>query len=337
MTRAAPPGPIVRLLPALLLTLLGACDNSGPAVSPTTTEAAALNAWPRSVPGNHDAVYLERPPQRLVSTSVTLTGTLLTINAPIIASSTSQPNSSVTDDLGFFRQWSSIAKARGVIPLYQGEADAEAIAAMAPDLIIVAGSGGDSALKLYEQLQLIAPTLVVNYDDKSWQELALLLGRASGHEADAQRMIADFAAQVASTRQRLTLPAQPSSALTYYEDGSGANLWTITSAQGQLLRDLGFTLAPVPETVKGHITQGLRKDIIQLSGEHFAEGLQGQSLLLFSAEQDSVDKLLRNPFLTSLPAVQKSQVYATGLDTFRLDYYSSVNLLTRLEKHFGRP
>lgn len=337
MTRNTLQRLFTRLLPSLLLTFLCACDGASSGASQVVNEPGQTAGWPRSIAGSHAEIRLQGPPQRIVSTSVTLTGTLLTINAPVLASGASQANSSVTDSHGFFRQWSAVAAARGVIPLYQGEADAEAVAAMAPDLIIVAGSGGDSALRLYEQLQLIAPTLVVNYDDKSWQELALLLGHASGHEADAQRVIAEFAGEVARTRQRLVLPAQPSSALTYYEDGSGANLWTAASAQGQLLSALGFTLATVPEAVKGQVSQGLRKDIIQLSGEHFASGLQGQSLLLFSAEQDSVKRLLANPFLASLPAVQQRQVYATGLDSFRLDYYSSLNLLARLREHFGRP
>lgn len=36
-----------------------------------------------------------------------------------------------------------------------------------PDLILISATGGDSALALYDQLSAIAPTLIINYDDKA--------------------------------------------------------------------------------------------------------------------------------------------------------------------------
>lgn len=144
---------------ALLLSLLVA------------TQAFA-EGWPRQVMTSKGSITLQQPPQRIVSTSVTVTGTLLAINAPVIASGATAPNNRVSDAQGFFRQWGDVAKQRGVQRLYIGEPNAEAIAGQAPDLIIIAATGGDSALKLYDQLSAIAPVMVVNYDDKSWQELA---------------------------------------------------------------------------------------------------------------------------------------------------------------------
>lgn len=46
-----------------------------------------------------------------------------------------------------------------------------------PDLILISATGGDSAMTLYDQLSTIAPTLIINYDDKSWQALLTQLGR----------------------------------------------------------------------------------------------------------------------------------------------------------------
>ncbi|MEN6079236.1 Fe2+-enterobactin ABC transporter substrate-binding protein [Chromobacterium piscinae] len=314
-----------------LAALLSACD--APAQS---SDAAATSAgWPRTLDTPKGKVTLGKMPQRIVSTSVTLTGTLLAINAPVVASGGSAAHSKVTDDQGFFTQWSAVATQRGVTPLYQGEPNAEAIIAAQPDLIVMAGTGGDSALKLYEQLSQMAPTLVVNYDDKSWQELAMLLGRATGREADARAAIADFDAEAAKLKAALKLPPQPTAALVYYEDGSGANLWTPQSAQGKLLQSLGFELATAPDSVKGNTSMGVRHDIIQLTGEKFADGLQGKSMILFNADQGQVPQVLANPFLAGNPAVKARQVYAAGLDTFRLDYYSARNLLARLRKQFG--
>ncbi|QDY40771.1 Fe2+-enterobactin ABC transporter substrate-binding protein [Candidatus Pantoea soli] len=299
--------------------------------------AQASSAWPRTVAGAGGDVTLSQPPQRIVSTSVTLTGSLLAIDAPVIASGATAPNSRLADAQGFFRQWGDIARQRHVKRLYIGEPGAEAIAAEAPDLILVSATGNDSALKLASQLSAIAPTLVVNYDDKSWQEVVTLLGRVTGHEAQAARRISEFNAREAALKQAITLPPQPVSALVWNGEGRAVNVWTGESAQGRLLEQLGFTLAlPPADAQQGH-SMGQRKDIIQLSGENLASDLTGHTFLLFAGDDNTARSVLNNPFFAQHAAVTGRQVWALGTDTFRLDYYSASNLLTRLEKLFVKP
>lgn len=71
-------------------------------------------------------------------------------------------------------------------------------------------------------------------------------------------------------------------------------LWTPDSAQGRLLTQLGFQLAFLPESAKGNASMGKRQDIIQLSGEKMAEGLNGKTLMLFLAD----DRKVKNCWLT---------------------------------------
>lgn len=291
-------------------------------------------AWTRTVETAKGPVVLTHLPTRIVSTSITITGTLLAINAPVIASGATVPDTTVADHQGFFTQWSDVAQAKKLVPMYQTEPNAEAVAGMNPDLIIISATGGDSALKLYEQLSAIAPTLVINYDDKSWQELAIVLGQATGHEADAQQIIEKFNNRINEVKQNITLPPQPTSAFVYQAAGSTANLWTESSAQGKLLQELGFTLAEVPDAVKVNTSMGHRKDIIQLGGEKLAEGLNGETILLFSGDQPAIDALKSNKFLAHIPAIEHDRVYAAGYDTFRLDYYSASHLLARIEGMF---
>ncbi|CAI0697860.1 Ferrienterobactin-binding periplasmic protein precursor [Serratia proteamaculans] len=298
------------------------------------TAHAADAGWPRKIETSHGVVTLSQPPARIVSTSVTVTGTLLAIDAPVIASGATTPGNRLADSQGFFHQWGAIAAQRGVKRLYIGEPNAETIAGEAPDLIIISATGADSALRLYDQLSAIAPVLVVNYDDKSWQALATELGQATGHEVQAQKVVSDFDAREKSLKQRMKLPEQPISALVFNADGKSANLWTAASSQGQMLKQLGFTLAPLPAKLNNSRSMGMRKDIIQLSGENLAEGLNGQTLMLFANNDSDVQRLMANPFLADLPSVQHKRVYALGSDTFRLDYYSASNLLTLLEKQF---
>ncbi|WP_145525434.1 Fe2+-enterobactin ABC transporter substrate-binding protein [Yersinia rohdei] len=320
---------------ALIFCLSGckpAEETTGKPAPSSANDSTAT--WSRTVETAKGPVTLTHQPIRIVSTSITITGTLLAINAPVIASGATVPDTTVADNQGFFTQWSDVAQSRKLVPMYHTEPNAEAVAGMDPDLIIISATGGDSALKLYEQLSVIAPTLVINYDDKSWQELALVLGQATGHEKDAQQVIDKFANRLNEVKQNITLPPQPVSAFVYQSAGSTANLWTEFSAQGKLLQDLGFTLAKIPDAVKGNTSMGHRKDIIQLGGEKLAEGLNGETILLFSGDQPAIDALKSNKFLAHIPAIEHHRVYAAGYDTFRLDYYSASNLLARIEGMF---
>ncbi|EKY3088311.1 Fe2+-enterobactin ABC transporter substrate-binding protein [Cronobacter dublinensis] len=289
--------------------------------------------WPRQITDSRGVQTLDKAPQRIVSTSVTLTGSLLAIDAPVVASGATSPGNRVADGQGFLRQWGDVAKARHVERLYIGEPNAEAVAAQMPDLILVSATGGDSALALYEQFSAIAPTLVINYDDKSWQQLLTQLGEITGHEKQAAARIAQFDKQLAQAKTQMALPPQPVSALVYNPAAHGANLWTADSAQGKLLGQLGFTLAS-PPAAHGLTSMGKRHDIIQLGGETLAAGLNGETLLLFAGDDNDAAALMRDPLLAHLPAVQHKRVYALGTETFRLDYYSASLLLKRLETLF---
>ncbi|EMF1894676.1 Fe2+-enterobactin ABC transporter substrate-binding protein [Enterobacter roggenkampii] len=297
------------------------------------TSAAAAD-WPRQVTDSRGVHTLESKPTRIVSTSVTLTGSLLAIDAPIVASGATTPNNRVADGQGFLRQWGDIAKQRKIARLYIGEPSAEAVAAQMPDLILISATGGDSALALYDQLSAIAPTLIINYDDKSWQALLTQLGEITGHEKQAAERIAAFDKQLAQVKQQMTLPPQPVNAIVYTAAAHSANLWTAESAQGKLLHQLGFTLADLPAGLQTSTSQGKRHDIIQLGGENLATGLNGEGLFVFAGDEKDVAAIYANPLLAHLPSVKNKRVWALGTETFRLDYYSAMLVLQRLNAMF---
>jgi ABC-type Fe2+-enterobactin transport system substrate-binding protein len=66
----------------------------------------------------------------------------------------------------------------------------------------------------------IAPTLVINYDDKSWQALLSQLGEITGQEKQAAARIAEFDKQMADVKARIKLPPQPVNALVYTAGGA---------------------------------------------------------------------------------------------------------------------
>ncbi|KZN13692.1 Fe2+-enterobactin ABC transporter substrate-binding protein [Marinomonas sp. TW1] len=327
------------LLSVVCLVVLTGCEQEHNTESDLALwqVSQAETGWPRSIQTEQGRLTLTQPPKRIVSTSVTLTGTLLAINAPVIATGGTMANTDVAGEYGFMRQWESVAKQRKLIPLYQTEANAEAIVEARPDLIIISATGGDSARKLYAQLKDIAPTLIIGYDDKSWMQLANIFGQFLGLEEQAQSVIAQFEQDVQKTKAMIQLPPQPTTAMVYYQDNTGGNIWTHESAQGQLLTELGFQLAEVPDSVKGDNSMGQRNDIIIATGERFPDAITGQSVLLFAAAKERVKDFIHTPYLQATQAVINHQVYAVGNDTFRLDYYSATNLLHRLQTLFGQP
>ncbi|MET8338357.1 hypothetical protein [Streptosporangium canum] len=89
---------------------------------------------------------------------MSMTGHLLALDAPVVASQATTPGP-FTDGNGFFKQWADVAAQRGIQVVYQGfEADIEKVIAAKPDLIVGSASGADSTAKVYERLKGIAPS-----------------------------------------------------------------------------------------------------------------------------------------------------------------------------------
>lgn len=315
----------IRVFTVIVVLLWGSCSF------------AAESGWPRQIKdSNRGITLLQHAPQRIVSTSVTLTGSLLAIGAPVIASGATTPGSWIADDQGFFRQWGEIARQHHVKRLYTiGHPNVESIVQQKPDLILVSATGGDSTLDLYDQLSAIAPTIVVNYDNKSWQQLLTELGTMTGHEAQAARCIAEFNQQLKAVKSRIKLPPQPVNALVYRTATGTANLLTKDSAQGKFLQQLGFTLA-MPSAAFNSGNNRNRQDILKLEGENLVIGLNGNSFLLFANNDHTAEALMQNPLLAHLPAIKNKQVWALGNETFRLDYYSAMLLLNRIDMLFNK-
>lgn len=116
--------PLRRLLAALIFALCGvfalsACGSSGDGGSEDSSDSASASdssgTWPRTVEDdNGDEVTIDSRPKSIVSTSVTLTGSLLAADAPVKATGITQANTPVSDDKGFFTQWGDVAEQRGV-------------------------------------------------------------------------------------------------------------------------------------------------------------------------------------------------------------------------------
>lgn len=296
--------------------------------------AAAAEDWPRTIAQPGGDLVLQAPPQRIVSTSPSLTGILLAIDAPVIATAAAVTGP-LTDDNGFFRQWAEIAHARGVEVLYPNLAfDIEALVIAEPDLVIVSATGGDSALPFVAELQAQdMPVMVLDYSTDSWEELAARLGHATGHEEDVARVTQDFAERAARAKAAFIRPHGTVSIVSYNFAGTYA-VSRPSSAQAKVLADLGFTVTGLPPALEGQIVRPGDFDFI--SHEVLPAAIAGDSVFLLNGTPETVAAFRADPVLANLPAVREGRVYPLGPTSFRVDYYSGLEIIRTLAPYFTK-
>lgn len=173
---------------------------------------------------------------------MTLTGTLLALEAPVTGSGGSKPNGEIFDSHGWFKHWSKIAEERGVESLYLNQkVDLEAITAAQPDLIIASKTGGDSAMDQIEQLCRIAATVVIDYNNSDWREVTERVGEVVGRADKATTILSEFDQEVASVKKAIAVPKRAVD-LASYARGDGLSVGLPTAPQAKVLTGLGITI-----------------------------------------------------------------------------------------------
>ena len=323
--------PALALAAASALALAGCSGDTTEAETSGSNDgsAAADSSWPRTIDHEAGTTELEAEPLRIVSTSITLTGTLLAIDAPVVASAATSV-SPITDENGFFSQWADVAAERGVEVLYPDlELDLEAIEVAEPDLIIGSTIGADSTVDSYDQLSEIAPTVLLDYGANTWEDLAAVLGEATGHEDDAATLVSDYDAWVAEQAAAITLPEQPVTAMTY-NGADGGGIFSAASSQADVLTSLGMEYVAAPEDLADEV----RTDVSFVTQENLPSALDGVSTI-FVVSSDDAQPLLDDPLLANQAAVASGSVVPLGLTSFRIDYYSATDMVELLVAQYG--
>ncbi|WP_036320224.1 Fe2+-enterobactin ABC transporter substrate-binding protein [Microbacterium indicum] len=322
-------GLVVVAVAAAASASLAACSSDATDASAETPAASAgAGDWPRSFE-NADGTTTEIPaqPESILSTSVTVTGTLLAIDAPV-TSSASAGNGE------FFAQWADVADERGVDNIWAvGSPDIEAAIAAAPDLIVVSSSGADSMTDQVSDLEEIAPVIIVDYGEQTWQDLAVELGEATGLEDAATQAADDFDALVAETAGEITVPEGEANIVSYNGEGQNNPIGLSTGPQGQLLESLGFTIEdpdPAWSTQAGE-----RSDFVFADYEHLTELTADTTFVLSADDEAAKSGFAADAVLANLPSVANGQVYGLGLNSFRIDLYSATEIVEHIADDFG--
>ncbi|MTH46802.1 Fe2+-enterobactin ABC transporter substrate-binding protein [Intestinirhabdus alba] len=285
--------------------------------------------WPRTF---HNAdgttTQIPAPPERILSTSVSVTGALLAIGAPVAASATAVNGQ-------FFGQWQTAAERAKVVKAWPaGSVDLEQAWALAPDIIVVSINGADSARAHLAELQAIAPVITVDYGTMTWQALARRLGEALGLEEQAEARIRGFDALVAETRRQIRLPEGQANIISYNGPGTVNPIATPFSAHARLLTSLGFQIEAPDPAWQSNLTRS--GDFIWAEYENLTRLRAGTTFLL-SADEGRVSEFLHDRLLQRLPSVEGRQVYGLGPHAFRVDYYSACEIVQAIHRHFAMP
>jgi len=288
---------------------------------------SAAENWPRRFT-NIDGSQTDIPnkPERILSTSVTLTGALLAIKAPVVASGAAANGR-------FFAQWAAIADERGVENVWPaGKVDLESVYAVEPDLIIVTASGAGSTRDQLDAFRKIAPTILVDDGAMSWQALATELGKATGLEAGATSAIADFDAYAAEARKKITVPQGKANIISFNGAGQSNPIALPTGPHAALLASLGFEIEAPDQA--WHTQARNRDDFVWADYERLVD-LKAETTFLLRFDDKMADAFRNDPVLANLASIRNGQVYGLGVHSFRIDYYSGREVIDGIVATFG--
>lgn len=294
--------------------------TSSASVDDKASSSAETGEWPRTIEHELGETVIETKPERIANTALSVTGTLLAMDAPLVASAATNPNP-LTDDKGFFTQWSKDADTAGVEVLYPGlQFDMESLIAQDPDLVIVAVSGNDSVADEYEQISAQFPTITIDYSKQSWQDLAGELGDALGLETEADQAVKEFDTYIADAAAKIEAPEGGVSIVSYNGPGETQGIAKAGGSHGLLMEDLGI------ETVEGpadlDTSAQAREDFIFVTYENLSQSVDGEAVFILTGTDEKANEFKADATLANLAAVQNDAVYGLGPTSFRIDPYS---------------
>ena len=304
---------VIRLAAVLLALALAACGDDDNSSSPSSTKAAG--AFPVSVQHKYGTTEVKEAPKRVVTVGYTDQDAVLALGVVPVG---------VGDFLGGYewrkRPWAQAALKGASPKVVSGQQiNFEAVAAQRPDLIIAINAGLKKAD--YEKLTKIAPTVAQSGDyidfGMPWEEQTLLVGRALGREAEAEKVVARVKAKFASVREEHPEFAGRTAILAYGgPDGYGA--YAAQDTRSRFLADLGFKTPPEVDKL------AKQSFFVQFSQEQFR--LMDQDAVLMYGKRGDV---LDNPVFKRLDAVREDRViYLDLTDQFAgaLGFASALSL-----------
>ncbi|MBW0119068.1 ABC transporter substrate-binding protein [Pseudonocardia abyssalis] len=188
-----------------------------------------------------------------------------------------------------------------------GEPNLEAIAALAPDLIL---SSEVRHADLYDQLSAIAPTVFAETVGVVWKENLRLAADALGVPDEADRLLAGYSAKAAATGSAFGDPSAVAVSMIRFTDGT-VRLYGTGSFIGTLLADSGFARP---------VEQQADEVFVEVSAEQLS--LADGDLLFYGAYgaegAEDLTAATAGPLWSTLPAVAQGRAHEIDDDLWYL-------------------
>lgn len=217
-------------------------------------EAAGGSETARSVEHARGTAEIPESPQRVVVLEPVALDTAVALGVTPVGASVASNITGVPEYLDV-----DGVEPVGTVP----EPDLEAIAELAPDLIV----GTDSRhSRLYEQLDSIAPTVFMETQADPWQENVLLVAEALGKSDEAQGLLDGFNDRCDRIEEEFSVDGTTAN-MVRPRDETTLSLYGPTSFAGGALECVGFS---IPEQIW---EDGLQADIspeniLQATADH---------------------------------------------------------------------
>lgn len=216
--------------------------------------------------------------------------------------------------------WAEAALQGQTPEILRGEVSFERIALLAPDLIYAVSSG--ISAQEFRMLSRIAPTIASAPEygayNTPWDALALSIGRATGHEVQAQAQIDAIRTRFADIRNAHPEWAGMTAVAATYSGGAPA-VFLPGDARADVLTNLGFQ---IPKALKPHIGESF---YLQLSPEDLAP--MDADLILWIGGTAKAEQVTTLPLRPALRAPQTgAEVWADELMAGALGHATLLSL-----------
>jgi iron complex transport system substrate-binding protein len=309
---------------AVLALALTACGGASATDTSGATQAAAEGAtdsFPVTVSHAFGETTIDEAPTRVATVSW--------VNADVSLALGVVPVGMPRDDWGGNEQGSTpwkdaaLEEAGAAIgtegaPAQYSETDGidvNAIAALAPDVILGAYSG--LTQEEYDKLSKIAP--VVAYPDTAygtaWQDSTRLVGEALGRSDAAEELVEQTEQRIAD--EVAEHPSLEGTTFIYGNlepaKGAGVNIYTASDNRPRFLTSLGMEQAEVVDAN----TKGDGSFFFEWSPER-ADELESDVFVTWVPEAATVEQIEADPLLSQIPAVENGTLVADSDNTLTL-------------------
>lgn len=264
--RSYPRPSLPLLVGAMLLALAGLLAGCTPASEPAVSAAATRTVT--DVTGAQ--VKVPTDPQRVVPLSEPTLDAVLALGVTPVGTVSGRGQAGVPNYL---------AGRAGALPILGGigQPNFEAIGAARPDLILVDGTSVNNNPPVIEALRQIAPVVYTGYAGGEWRTNFTTVAAALGREAQGERVLADYAANVTATKAKLAPVADDTFSIVRWQ-GTAPALILKELPAGQALTDLGLKRPAAQDTFgRGHSEPVSLENLQQIDADHLFFGTLGGS------------------------------------------------------------